>query len=224
MAVMRGPDGKIINPQDGGQENTEETRRVPRRSVRLKDQEGAESRATGPARNADDEPTAGKRRDPGAAPTAPGRREEAKTTIYRGPSTDDAAAGKGTEAAAAAGHVDDPVVGWVVVVGGPGRGASAPLGYGMNSVGRAKTERVCLPFGDEQISRNQHAVITYDPRGRKFFVQHGGGKNLTYIGGDEPVLVPTQLKGGEEITLGKTRLRFVPFCGADFDWQDQSDR
>lgn len=223
MAVMRGPDGKIINPKEGGQENTEETRRVPRRSMRLKDQEDAEPRRTAPAHGADDEPTAGKRRDPGAAPTAPGRREEAKTTIYRGQSAG-AAAGKEAGAEAAGGQADDPVVGWVVVVDGPGRGASVPLGYGMNSVGRAKTERVCLPFGDEQISRSQHAVITYDPRGRKFFVQHGGGKNLTYIGSDEPVLVPTQLKGGEDITMGKTRLRFVPFCGVHFDWQDQSDQ
>ena len=113
------------------------------------------------------------------------------------------------------------MVGWVVVVDGPGRGASLPLGYGMNSIGRAQSERICLDYGDEQISRNQHAVITYDPRGRKYFVQHGGGKNLTYVGNDEPVLMPVELKGGEEITLGATKLRFVPFCGADFDWQDQ---
>lgn len=116
--------------------------------------------------------------------------------------------------------MDDPVVGWVVIVKGPGQGASISLGYGMNGVGRASAERICLDFGDEQISRTQHATITYDPRGRKYFVAHGGGKNLTYLG-EDPVLVPVELKGGEEIVIGETTLRFVPFCGEDFDWRDK---
>ena len=116
--------------------------------------------------------------------------------------------------------MEDPVVGWVVIVEGPGQGASLTLGYGMNSIGRAPSERICLDFGDNQVSRAQHGTITYDPRGRKYFVAHGGGKNLTYLG-DEPVLMPVELKGGEEISIGDTKLRFVPFCGADFDWRDK---
>ncbi|MGE5147229.1 MAG: FHA domain-containing protein, partial [Candidatus Eiseniibacteriota bacterium] len=116
--------------------------------------------------------------------------------------------------------MDDPVVGWLVVVDGPGKGISVTLGYGMNSIGRSSSDRVALDFGDQQISRSSHAIVTYDPRGRKYFVQHGGGKNLTYIG-DQPVLTPLELKGGEEILLGETKLRFVPFCGKDFDWRDQ---
>ncbi len=39
--------------------------------------------------------------------------------------------------AAGAGFAEDPVVGWVVVIKGPGRGTSVPLGYGMNSIGRS---------------------------------------------------------------------------------------
>ena len=61
--------------------------------------------------------------------------------------------------------------------------------------------------------------MTYDPRGRKFYLQHGGGTNLTYIG-DEPVLVPTVLEALQDFSIGDTTLRFVPFCGPDFDWQD----
>ena len=125
-----------------------------------------------------------------------------------------------SEGAAKKDGMDDPVVGWLVVVDGPGKGISVTLGYGMNSIGRSATDRVALDFGDQQISRSSHAVVTYDPRGRKYFVQHGGGKNLTYIG-DQPVLTPLELKGGEEILLGDTKLRFVPFCGKDFDWRDQ---
>lgn len=120
--------------------------------------------------------------------------------------------------AAAAPTNDDPVVGWVVVVDGPGKGRSLPLGYGMNEVARSPTARVPLDFGDDLIARSQHALITFDPRGLKFFVQHGGGKNLTYLG-DAPVLIPQEITSGQEITLGATCLRFVALCGPDFDWQ-----
>jgi len=113
----------------------------------------------------------------------------------------------------------DPVVGWLVIVDGPGKGHALQLGYGMNSIGRSQHERLCLNFGDEGVSRNQHAIITYDPRGRKYYVQHGGGKNITYLD-DKPLLVPTELQGGEHILVGKTTLRLVPLCGEHFDWQD----
>ncbi|SEH08664.1 FHA domain-containing protein [Candidatus Venteria ishoeyi] len=116
--------------------------------------------------------------------------------------------------------MSDPVVGWVVVIDGPGKGSAMRLGYGMNSIGRANSERVCINFGDENISRTAHAVITYDPRGRKFYIQSGGNAmNLTYLA-EQPVLTPTELNGLEEIVLGETKLRFVPFCGENFDWQD----
>lgn len=118
---------------------------------------------------------------------------------------------------------EGPVVGWLVVVKGPGRGGSIKLGYGMNSIGREADNRVCLPFGDELISRRKHAVLTYDPRGRKFYLQHGDSVNLTYVG-ESPVLAPVVLLGGETIRLGgATELRFVPLCGEDFDWEDAAE-
>ena len=115
--------------------------------------------------------------------------------------------------------MSDPVVGWLVVVEGPGKGRAMQLGYGMNAIGRGATDRVKLDFGDDQISRNEHAVVTYDPHGRKFYVQHGGGTNLTYLG-DVPVLTPVELPALSHIAIGNTVLRFVPLCGDGFDWQD----
>lgn len=112
----------------------------------------------------------------------------------------------------------EPVVGWVVIVEGPGKGRALPLGYGMNDIARSPKARVPLDFGDDQVARSQHALITFDPRSLKFFVQHGGGKNLTYHD-DAPVLSPRELQTGGEIVLGETRLRFVALCGPDFDWQ-----
>jgi hypothetical protein len=113
----------------------------------------------------------------------------------------------------------EPVVGWLVVVEGPGRGRSLTLGYGMNSIGRSKDARVSLDFGDEEISRESHAMLTYDRKGQKFYIQHGGGSNLTYLG-DAPVLQPHELMGREIISIGKTRLCFVPLCGPGFEWQN----
>lgn len=115
----------------------------------------------------------------------------------------------------------DPIVGWLVVISGPGQGHAIRLGHGMNSIGRAEGQRCRLDFGDTEISRKNHASLTYDPRGRKFYLMHGGGQNLTYIG-ETPVLQAVLLNGGECISMGKTTLKFIPLCGPDFDWSQQS--
>ena len=111
----------------------------------------------------------------------------------------------------------DPVVGWLAVVAGPGKGAAVRLGNGQNSVGRGEGSRVRLDFGDRQISRNEHAVLTYDPRSNRFFIQQGHGVNLVYLD-DKPVLSPTPLPHGSRITLGQTTLRFVALCDEEFTW------
>ena len=113
--------------------------------------------------------------------------------------------------------IADPVVGWLVVVEGPGRGASLNIGYGNNRIGRAPTENISLDFGDEEISRENHSTITFDGRHRRYYVLPGQGRNLVYVN-DQPVMSPLELTGGEEILLGQTKLRFVPFCGKSFDW------
>ena len=125
------------------------------------------------------------------------------------------AAGRPTAADA----MDDPPVGWLVVVQGPGQGNAVTIGNGSNSLGRDHSERICVDFGDETISRRGHTTITYDPRGKKFYIQHGGGKNLTYME-DSPVLVPTELQGFSKIQIGETVLLFVPLCGERFDWAE----
>ena len=127
-------------------------------------------------------------------------------------------AGQG-EATLASDAMEDPPVGWLVVVQGPGQGNAVTIGNGSNAIGRDPSERICLDFGDTLISRQRHALITYDPKGRKFYVQQGDGKNLTYLG-DAPVLMPTELEGFSTIQMGETVLLFVPLCGERFDWAE----
>jgi hypothetical protein len=113
----------------------------------------------------------------------------------------------------------DPVVGWLVVVDGPGKGNYLKLGNGQNSIGRGNSERIKLDFGDDQISRSNHAMLTFDPRGGEFYIQQGSGTNLAYLN-DSPVLAPTKLSSGNRITLGNTSLMFVPLCGENFSWDE----
>ena len=115
--------------------------------------------------------------------------------------------------------MDDPVAGWLVIVAGNGSGNFVKIGHGQNSIGRGPDSRAQLDYGDNHISRSRHAVITYDALGRMFYVQQGDGKNLTYLD-DKPVLAPTVLENGSEITMGQTRLRFVALCGPDFSWPE----
>lgn len=115
-----------------------------------------------------------------------------------------------------------PVTGWLVVVNGPGRGQARALGYGVNNIGRGNDARVCLDFGDDEISRSAHCAVIYDGRNRKFFIQQGSGSNLAYVDG-APVLSPRPLTGGERIDIGRTGLRFVPLCGDDFDWAAEGE-
>jgi hypothetical protein len=143
--------------------------------------------------------------------------DDEKTRVYRSP-----AAAAATEANVPTHDASSPTVGWLVVMAGPGRGSSMPLGYGMNHMGRSAANRIILDFGDEEISRKTHTTLTFDPRGKKFYLQPGpDATNLTYLGEDDslkPVLTPTEILGGETIVLGHTKLRFVAFCGSQFSW------
>ena len=117
----------------------------------------------------------------------------------------------------------DPVVGWLVVLAGPGRGNARRLGYGQNSLGRDKGERVSLDFGDASISRSKHAFVLYEPRKRQYFIRPGEGANLTYLNG-ELLADSRPLTPADVIEVGATKLKFVPFCGPEFDWEDAAQK
>ena len=131
-----------------------------------------------------------------------------------------AAAGHGSDAPGPGPRktaMDDPPVGWLVIVGGPGRGRVVTLGTGTNVIGRNRAARVTLNYGDPAISRADHGAITYDPRGRKYYVLPSRGTNLLYID-DEPVLEPRELAPWTRVEVGNTVLRFVPLCDEHFSW------
>ena len=210
MPVYRGPDGKIIEEKSEKRKEDTKPTDVANRPSPPAPQVGEQPAGAGRL----DAPT--QRMGESRAPSNVGEEERTRLVGGRRRQEDEE---RRQERAEEDRGMDDPVVGWLVVVEGPGKGRAGQLGYGSNSIGRGETDRIKLDFGDDQISRSGHAVVTYDPRGRKFYVQHGGGTNLTYLG-DQPVLSPTELSALSHISIGNTVLRFVPLCGAEFDWQD----
>jgi len=117
----------------------------------------------------------------------------------------------------------DPVVGWLVVVGGPGLGAFRPIYEGNNAMGRAPTQRIPIDFGDEAISAEEQAYIRYDSSERTFLLVPNLAKaNIVSINNKRPTAA-VSLAAMDVITMGRTQLAFVPFCGPDFDWSELND-
>ncbi len=117
----------------------------------------------------------------------------------------------------------DPVVGWLVIVGGAGMGSFRPIFEGNNTVGRAATQRIPLDFGDDSISSEEQAYIRYDSAARSFlFVPNLAKTNVVSINDKRPTGA-VELHQMDVITIGRTQLVFVPFCGSEFDWAELSD-
>ena len=108
-------------------------------------------------------------------------------------------------------------VGWLVVISGPGRGASFPLFSGVSQIGRGDDQAIRLDFGDTSISRTNHAAIAYDEEQDSFYLGHGGKANMVRLD-DRPVLSTEDVKNGALIRIGETTLRFVAFCDGTFNW------
>lgn len=117
----------------------------------------------------------------------------------------------------------DPVVGFLVVVGGPGLGSYRPIFEGNNTVGRSADNRIPLDFGDDAISNEAQAYLRYDSTDRSFlFVPNLAKTNVVSVNDKRPA-GPVPLQPMDVITLGRTQVAFLPFCGSDFDWSEISE-
>ena len=152
---------------------------------------------------------------PAAAANAPEAKSDAnKTVFFR--------ANKGEhEGAAQSSASDKPVTAWLVVTKGAGLGCALQVSYGLHKIGRDMDQEIVLNYGDDGISREQHASIEYDTKLRKFFLSKGN--NLVYLNGERVGQGgEKEISTGDEIQLtDDTTLRFVAFCDENFDWNDQ---
>ena len=108
-------------------------------------------------------------------------------------------------------------VGWLVVVSGPGRGASFPLHDGVARIGRGEDQTVCLNFGDNSISRENHLSVAFDSEQNAFFIGQSGRSNIVRLN-NKPLLSTEQVGTGDQIRVGETTLRLVALCGENFSW------
>jgi hypothetical protein len=117
----------------------------------------------------------------------------------------------------------DPVVGWLVVIGGPGLGAFRPIFEGNNTLGRSPGQRIPIDFGDDTISSEEQAYIRYDSVDRRFLLVPNLAKtNIVAVNDTKPTSA-VELSAMDVITMGHTQLVFVPFCGSDFDWGELTE-
>ncbi len=112
----------------------------------------------------------------------------------------------------------EPVVGWLVCVEGEMLGKAYELKNGKNFIGRSLNMDVVLE-GDPNVSRERHAIVTYEPKGRVFIAQPGESRELFYLN-DQVVLMNVEMHDRDVFSIGKTKLMFVPLCGPDFAWED----
>jgi len=110
----------------------------------------------------------------------------------------------------------DPVVGWLVCVDGRDRGRDYRIRGENNFIGRSETMSICIG-GDDGISRENHAVITFDPKTSLFKLSPGDARGMVYLNG-EAVYSPVDLSAHDQIQLGNSQFRFIPLCGDRFQW------
>jgi pSer/pThr/pTyr-binding forkhead associated (FHA) protein len=99
-------------------------------------------------------------------------------------------------------------VGVLRVVDGPGKGQERPVFSGTNQVGRSADNRIPLDFGDNTISRQQHAVIAYNAQSGEFRIYDAGKQNPISVNG-ERLSGDRPLADGDTIKIGLTTLRFA---------------
>lgn len=111
-----------------------------------------------------------------------------------------------------------PCVGWLIALNGAHIGQDFHLRVGKNYVGRDESMDVALT-GDKSVSRNKHAIIIYEPKHHKYFVQPGESNELIYVN-DEVVLLPMELKPYDLLVIGDIELWFMPLCDAEHNWSE----
>ena len=113
----------------------------------------------------------------------------------------------------------DPVVGWLVCIEGATKGNDYRIHSQNNYIGRSARMDISIP-GDPHISAENSATIAYDNVDRTFYFGPGSGRNIVRVNG-KPALSVEKIEAYDVLTIGTTKLLFVPLCGDRFDWNEK---
>lgn len=111
----------------------------------------------------------------------------------------------------------EPVVGWLVCVEGDDYGKDFRLHASRNFIGRNDDMDVRLK--DASVSGKKHTTVTFDEKSGSFFISPSESKELAYLN-DSVVLESKEIKAYDIISLGNSKLLFVPFCSDTFSWEE----
>ena len=115
----------------------------------------------------------------------------------------------------------DPVCGWFVCTEGADKGRDFRIKTERNFIGRGTNMDIMIS-GDDSISRENHASITYNPRNLKFTIATGEGRGLIYLNGDV-IETSTEVVAYDELELGNSKLLFIPFTTESFSWSEEEE-
>lgn len=115
----------------------------------------------------------------------------------------------------------DPVVGWLVSVTGEEKGRDYRIHSDNNYIGRDNKMDICVRY-DETISRENHAVVSYDTVDKTYYFSPGEGRNIVRHNG-KAIFQTVELAAYDRVTVGKTELLFVPLCGKQFEWSQENN-
>lgn len=115
----------------------------------------------------------------------------------------------------------DPVVGWLVCLNGKEKGRDYRIHSDNNFVGRSEKMDICVR-GDDTISRENHAVISYDMVDKCFYLSRGEGRSIIRLNG-KAMLTSERLEAYDVLEVGRTRLLFIPMCGERFEWSNDEE-
>lgn len=110
----------------------------------------------------------------------------------------------------------DPVVGWFVCIEGSEKGRDYRIHSDNNHIGRSDSMDICIR-GDETISRENHATVSFDSMDGTFYFSPGEGRAIARMNG-KAIFQTQELKPYDRVTIGKTELVFIPLCGESFHW------
>lgn len=113
----------------------------------------------------------------------------------------------------------DPVVGWLVCIEGATKGTDYRIHSQNNYIGRSARMDISIPE-DSHISAENSAIIAYDNEDRTFYFGPGSGRNIVRVNG-KPALSVEKIEAYDVLTVGTTKLLFVPLCGDRFDWNEK---
>lgn len=111
----------------------------------------------------------------------------------------------------------DPVCGWLVCTEGTDKGRDYRIKSERNFIGRSPKMDIAIS-GDDSISRENHASITYDPKNNRFSISAGDSRGLIYKNG-ESIESNSSLEAFDEIDIGSSKFKFIPFVGENFSWK-----